>query len=168
MADERTTPTPKSGVTDTMHSTPEVPDRARGEGDQRGVATKTMADAPSHGGSVGGERPGKTVISAGEFKPDPSMGTLVTDLPDMREVNTPDDSPVNPGAEAPDSVARQPNETREEAGKRIRSETKSSSSGTKAKSSTSRKSTSKSKASTSPSASGSAAKASDSDADTKS
>ena len=117
MADERTTPTPKAkeGATDTMHSKSSTPDRAAGEGDQRGVAERDRAsDAPSAGGSAGSERPGQTVVATED------AGTLVTDIPDMDEENAPDPDagPVNPGQEAPDVVGRQPNETREQAKER--------------------------------------------------
>jgi hypothetical protein len=123
VADERTTPTPKAkeGAQDTMHSKPETPDRASGEGDQRGVAERDrMADAPSAGGSAGSERPGKEVI------PTEDAGTLVTDIPDMDEeqAEAQSNEPVNPGQEAPDVVGRQPHETREQAKERIQKQTK--------------------------------------------
>jgi len=132
MADERTTPTPKAkeGATDTMHSKPSTPDRAAGEGDQRGVAERDAeSGAPSAGGSAGSERPGKTVVET------ENAGTLVTDIPDMDEENAPTDtSPVNPGQEAPDVVGRQPNETREQAKERASQQEKDAKSAKKEKS----------------------------------
>lgn len=118
MADEKTNPTPKVARTDTMHSTPETPDRARGEGDQTGVADNTAP--PSAPGTVGSETPGKQVIKTKD------AGTLVTDIPDMREENAGEPEVVNPGQDAPDVVARQPSETRDDAGDRIKADTKAS------------------------------------------
>lgn len=122
MADEKTNPTPKAegAKTDTMHSDPDTPDRAAGEGDQTGVSDRAATAPPSAGGSAGAERPGKEVIKTKD------AGTLVTDIPDMDEEQEEgrDTSPVNPGQEAPDVVGRQPYESRDEAKERIAEQSK--------------------------------------------
>lgn len=119
MADEKTTPTPKVGKTDTMHSTPDTPDRsAEAETRQSEADVRGQKARDESGGTLGAERPGKETLKTENF------GTLVTDMPDLREQDTGGEEPVNPGNEGPTAVARQPYESAEEAGKRIQRETK--------------------------------------------
>jgi hypothetical protein len=89
VADEKTDPTPKVAARDTMHSNPGTPDRSKNGG-------RKETAAPSNTGSVGSERPGKSVIKAGEFKPDRGAGTLVTDIPALPEPE--DESKLDPFA----------------------------------------------------------------------
>jgi hypothetical protein len=61
-----------------------------------------------------------TTETVGEFDPEPGS-TLVTDIPGIEETEP---VVVNPGNPAPDVVAKQPNETSEEAGERIAAQSK--------------------------------------------
>lgn len=115
MADEKTNPTPKVGVTDTMHSTPGTPDRSKGEGmspAERHAARVAERDADSGAPpnvNVGSEiARNRTVRSL-----DDKSGTLVERLlpPDSEEHRVDTGEPVNPGNPAPEEpVALQPGE----------------------------------------------------------
>ena len=104
MADEKTTPTPKvaGARADTMHSKPETPDRSKGEGADPPPGSKA-AEAPAAHGSVGSERPHKTVI------PTENTGTLVEDIPDLGDSEPSVTNVPNPAPEGP--LALQPGES---------------------------------------------------------
>lgn len=119
----------QSGPKDTMHSGPQ----AAPEGFDTTANAAARALAEERGDSnepaqVGQGQEEQSSISVGEFKPEPGS-TLVTDI----KPNDPGESTViNPGNEPPPGpLARQPNESIEEAGKRIKSESKASSSRSK-------------------------------------
>jgi hypothetical protein len=141
VADEKTNPTPKveGARTDTMHSTPDVPDRSKMDADDLKEEREATA-APSNTGSVGSERPHKSIIKSEK------SGTLVEDIPSLDEPGPDEPGATNPLSEGPeDPLALQPGEpldtdTRKPFDKRQGGTARKSS----AKSSTSRSSTSKS------------------------
>lgn len=155
MADERTTPTPRAGVVDTMHSTPastdagenpmnpyegkdipagaskppgELVEQVSGGGepatvpalaDHHDIAYRDRDPGVVNDGlgSVGSDRPGKRVIPS----KDDAAGTLVEDIPDMRELNPAQSTAVNTPNPAPENVARQPGESDEAYAERTKS-----------------------------------------------
>jgi hypothetical protein len=115
---------------DSMHSGPQA---APPDVDLTSNPAARELNAPlpkGSSGSVGSERPEQSSVSAGEFKPDRSLGTLVTNIPsneERQEAEAQDSAAVNPGNPAPEGpVAAQPGESLEDAGKRIKAESKKS------------------------------------------
>lgn len=98
MADEKTTPTPKVGKTDTMHSSPDAPDRSKG-----GTAV-AEEEAPQPKGITAGRGSGSVAAGGGDQQTieTEEAGTLVTDIPPLTEsgrpaqTNIPNEAPVTP------------------------------------------------------------------------
>lgn len=156
MADEKTNPTPKveGARTDTMHSTPQTPDRSKLSADQ---LAKEDTAPPSNAGTVGSEKPGRSVVGSAKpnKNPDQPAGTLVTDIPSLDEGEEKESNVPNPAPEGP--LAVQPTEdplrtdTSKEFGNREAKTSRKAGASGKAKSS-SKSSTAKASASKSDSA----------------
>lgn len=102
MADEKTNPTPKveGARTDTMHSTPQTPDRSKLSAAE---LAKEDTAPPSNAGTVGSEKPGRSVIGSQKPNRDPDQpaGTLVTDIPSLDEGEEAETNVPNPAPEEP-------------------------------------------------------------------
>ena len=97
MADEKTTPTPKAGVTDTMHSTKDAPDRSKD------------ADDPTKGEGYVAPEPNLHPAEEGykSVSPTEDAGTLVTNIPSAEDVQSGKVEGSNPQG---DDLAVQPGE----------------------------------------------------------
>ena len=102
MADEKTTPTPKVAKTDTMHSTPDAPDRSKMSDSQLEKERRNEVTGPSTPGTEGEKY---TIKSK-----DNHAGTLVVDLPSAEEVASGKRDELAQG----DKLALQPGERREQ------------------------------------------------------